>query len=278
MPSTTPSIYTRIRWWFQPYYQPKPRAPKPEPVPKPTPTAQAPESEAPPENKRAHKPVAAAEPEETIIAPEPEEVAEPAPEEIEEPEIEEEDDGDIPGVPRGTTYVPEKPGLTIRNMAEPLGDVWDDDVMPVPQEAWFYHDGNVHELFSHLVPGSAKTTQKRNDKARRKLQSLIKPIYDDVPTDRTHLMPFGYHANESDSRLLIHWDREQNRGPMNRFEDRQKKRNTAIYWLARVTHTADEARLRYAVWDAETMELLDDETFVMHDVVLDWAEDYDQDW
>lgn len=278
MPETAPSIYTRVRWWFQPYYQPRP--PKP-PEEKPAASTGSTTAEpSKPETGRARKPTVEIPADAPVSAVEDdsEQIEDTTVEEQSAPSIEETEEGDIPGVPRGVTYMPDSDGLRIRNMAEPLGDVWEDDVMPVPQEAWFYHDADVHELFSHLVPGSGQTTKKRNDKARRKLQSLIKPLYDDVPVDRTHLMPFGYHANESDSRLLIYWDRQQNRTVMRQFEDRQKKRTTAIYWLARVTHTSNEAQLRYAVWDAATLELLDDETFTMHDVVLDWAEDYEQDW
>lgn len=267
-----PSLYTRIRWFFQPYYQPRPDKPKKVVEPETAEPAKKPaiaEPVAPPASPEPPEPVI----EEPVVAA-PAEDAQP----YEATIIDESDEDNVPAVPPGVT-LPESrwskmTGFYIHNLDDPLGDIWDDDALPMPQQAWFYHDGSVHELFSHLLPGSARNFSGRRDDARKRLKPLIKPMYDSVPFDRTHLLPFGYHGVESDARLLIGWDREQNRKGMRLFEDRQKRRSVPIYWLARVSRTAFGAVLYYGVWDAKTMEKLDEETFEMSDTVFQWVDEF----
>lgn len=153
-------------------------------------------------------------------------------------------------------------GIYVNTLDEPLGEIWDKDKLPYPNHAWYYHDDRLHELFTHIIPGSSGHFRDRNDAHRKKLKPLIYPIQD-KPFDRTHLIPFGYHGVEDDNRLLIGWDSAQNQGGMNTFEQRQKRRPYPLYWLARVERTETGATLTYKVFRARDMALVDEQEFKM---------------
>ena len=272
------SLYTRLRWMIQPYYQPRPPKTKQE-KPAPEEKIQVPAdatSEATPAPAADEPPVAAEADQATAPS---EATGSDATTEAEI--IDEDEEEEIPAVAPGITLPPKMwssiNSFYIHDLDEPLGEVWSDDALPAPQQAWFHHDRSVHELFSHLIPGAAKMYSGRRLSSRNRLHPVIKPTYkDQTPYDRTHLLPFGYHGVESDPRLLIGWDRQMNQGPMRLFEERQKKRRKPIYWLARITRTPFGAIWYYGVWDAATMELLDEATWEMKDTVFDWKDEMDE--
>lgn len=43
--------------------------------------------------------------------------------------------------------------------------------------------------------------------------------------DRTHIVPIGFHGTESDNRLLVGWNSNQNRVQINKFEKKVRKFN-----------------------------------------------------
>lgn len=159
-------------------------------------------------------------------------------------------------------------GLTVTEMDRPLTAVWKRDRLPLPQHVWYYHDENTHELFSHLIPGSAQKATTRNNAVRKNMALLIAPRNGSY--DKTHLIPFGFHGSEASARLLIGWDSAQNRGPMNVFESEQKKRTEPFYWMVRVTKKERGAQLIYAVYDAVSLDLLAKKKFVMEDTEFKW--------
>lgn len=238
-------MYVRFRTWLQPYWRPKPK------------------------KTRAKKP------------------AEPQVVEIEEGLSEERSAGEgstaidpsVPlahqarpikprypkGVAPGETMDPrewsEAEGLTVLSYPHAMGEIWKNERLPKPMQVWYHHDDQVHELFSHLVPGSGFKFKERNRDARNRLKPLIMPRGQGKPFDRTHLIPIGYHGSEGDKRLLVGWDSAQNRGPMNDFEQRQKRRKVPIYWLARIKRTERGATLVYVTWDARNMNLLDSQEY-----------------
>lgn len=155
-------------------------------------------------------------------------------------------------------------GIYVTDLPDPMpDDILEMTLLPPAGHVWHYHDENTHELLSHLLPNRGFDFKGRNDQARKRLKAGIYPINNNKPFDRTHLIPFGYHGVEADPKLLIGWDSTQNQGPMNKFEQRQKKRTKPIFWLARVTKIPDGARLTYQVFDVKNHELVDEESYIM---------------
>lgn len=155
-------------------------------------------------------------------------------------------------------------GIFVTDLPDPMpDDILEMTVLPPAGHVWHYHDSTTHELLSHLLPERGFDFKGRNDQARKRLKAGIYPINNNKPYDRTHLIPFGYHGVEADPKLLVGWDSVQNQGPMNKFEQRQKKRKKPILWLARITKTPDGAALTYQVFDVKNHELIDEETYIM---------------
>lgn len=123
--------------------------------------------------------------------------------------------------------------------------------------AWCYHDQNVHQVVAHVAPKSGYLHKTRDDLARGRLRPQLWPRQN-KPFDRTHLLPIGYHGSENDPRLLVGWDSDANRGPFMHFEKKQKKRKQDIYWCTFITRLPRGARWQYFVYDASTLELLDE--------------------
>lgn len=229
------SFYAKIRSWAQPYW-----TPDPEKLPKPKPKQKL--EAKPADNKPVKEKPADTQP--------------AAPKKIQ-----------IEAVGRGETLqgkaMHEARGLRVVTFPRDLTDIWNGDMLPPPQHTWYYHSPTKHMLFSHLMPGSGYQFKERNNKARGRLRPLIYP-QSGKSFDRTHLIPFGYHGSEADARLLIGWDSQQNRGPMNDFEQRQKRHAFPIFWLCDVEKIQGGAKLTYMTWDARNMRLLDSAEFYMN--------------
>lgn len=121
---------------------------------------------------------------------------------------------------------------------------------PAYDTIWCYHSNEMHQVYGHFKPKAGFRYNKRDDKKRKQLKPLIFPMQD-KPFDRTHLIPIGYHNSENDRRLLIGWDSQQNRGPFNKFEQRQKKRQVPIYWLTEVVRTPVGAKWKFTIFSEE---------------------------
>lgn len=126
---------------------------------------------------------------------------------------------------------------------------------PAYDTIWCFHNDSMHQVYGHFKAKAGFRYKTRNDKKRKMLKPLIFPRQN-KPFDRTHLIPIGYHNSENDQRLLIGWDSKQNRGPFNKFEQRQKKRMIPIYWFTQVTKTPVGARWNFKIF-SEDGALLD---------------------
>lgn len=133
--------------------------------------------------------------------------------------------------------------------------------LPAPNWTWYHHDKRVHQLLSHLGPTMGYKFKERSSTQRKRLKPLIRIT--DRQYDRTHLIPFGYHGIESDPRLLIGFDSDMNRGPMNDYEIQQKSWNFPIFWACEVVRQSDhQMTLTYTVWDARTLKRVSQKSFV----------------
>lgn len=115
--------------------------------------------------------------------------------------------------------------FTIQQAYEQLADKEND-------EGIYFHNKEIHEVACRFGAGSSNRFQARSDKVRKKLKPLLFPNQD-MPFDRTHLIPVGYHGSENDNRLLVGWDSNQNRNAMRHFESEVAKMNEleSIIWI-----------------------------------------------
>ena len=155
-----------------------------------------------------------------------------------------------------------KAGVRIMSYSKPLDKAINFRTKPAVGSIYSYTSPTKIQAFAHFAPQAGFAYQGRNDGARKKLKPLVFPDPNawGKPFDRTHLIPVGFHGSESDSRLLIGWDSDQNRGPFNDFEKKQKKLKHPIYWLASVTRLKGGARWEYKIYNADTGELVDELT------------------
>ena len=138
-------------------------------------------------------------------------------------------------------------------------------VLPQEEEIWYYHSKVWHMVLAKLEPkqGYRFESKHRSNTKRKGLKPYIYPIQKQ-PYDRTHLIPFGYHGNEDDSRLLVGWNSKQNQQDLNHFELKQKKRPYAIYWLCAIKRLENGAQWNYRIFKADTMEQVDKLTIEYH--------------
>lgn len=148
--------------------------------------------------------------------------------------------------------------MKIITRKNPLHKVKELPNLPAGDEIWYYHSRNWHEVLARLEVGTGNRFKgkHRSNQNRRGLNPLLYPIQKQS-YDRTHLIPFGYHGNENDPRLLVGWNSEQNQKELNHFEAKQKKRPYAIYWLAAIRKTDDGAKWNYRIYRASDMTLVD---------------------
>lgn len=212
-----------IRTWFQPYYRPKPVKNKTKRATKPGSTKAG--STKAGVTKKAPAPVSPPS-------------KQPAP---------------TPGA---------QPPIRIVDYPKPLDKVASFTSKPGLNRIWCYHDSTRHQVAAHLGPGTGYKFRERSDVERRKLKPSVFPIQN-VPFDRTHLIPIGYHGSENDHRLLIGWESEANRNQFNDFEQKQKARKQPILWTVFVTKTAEGATWDYTVYDSVSMKKLDHLTHKM---------------
>ncbi|HBK5747161.1 MULTISPECIES: hypothetical protein [Enterococcus] len=113
--------------------------------------------------------------------------------------------------------------------------------------AYFYHDKSKHQIAIKFNPKSSWRYQARDDLKRRKLRPMLYPEGKEA-FDRTHIVPIGFHGTESDNRLLVGWNSNQNRVQINKFEKKVRKFNDrkTILWFADICKQPDGT----AKWEA----------------------------
>lgn len=168
-----------------------------------------------------------------------------------------------------TSLSGEKMGMKVLSVPKPLDKPLSLKTKPKPNTIWTYHDKKRHQTFGHYLPQSGFKYRARNNEERAKLKGWIKPR-NRGQTHRTHLVPFGYHGSESDPRLVIFWDAEQNKNELNDFEQKAKAISRPIYWHADVRRTQYGAAWRYTVYDVETLQKLDTVTLKLDNTIFHW--------
>lgn len=113
---------------------------------------------------------------------------------------------------------------------------------------YYYHDSDYHQIAVKFEPRSIKDEYKtRDDAERKKLKPLLFPKQN-VPFDRTHVIPVGYHGSESDKRLLVGFNSEINQNELKDFEIRVANINKSktILWFVSIEKQLDGS----ALWNA----------------------------
>lgn len=114
--------------------------------------------------------------------------------------------------------------------------------------AYYHHSKDRHQIAVKFEPASGFRYYKRNDLKRKKFNPLIYPKYGS--SDKTHLIPVGFHGSENDPRLLIGWSSKLNRGEIKKHEEKiitinkdytvlwfidiKKAENDSAYWTSTV--------------------------------------------
>lgn len=145
--------------------------------------------------------------------------------------------------------------IKILTVNQPLNDGRKFKNLPKINSIWCYSDNNTIQAFGHFKMGRGYNFVKRNNNRRKKLIPKVYPKQN-VPFDRTHLIPFGYHNSERDSRLLVGWDSKQNQGPLNEFEQKMKKLPFNILWLTIIEKKDFGAIWKYRIYRASDRKLV----------------------
>ena len=161
--------------------------------------------------------------------------------------------------------------MTVITQSQPFLRVDALDFLPADGEIWYYHDKKATAVFAKINAGElARLDGKgfRNTKDRKNLKADIYPAYwasnnnqnKGLPREKwvhaTHLLPFGLHGQEGDSRLLVQWLGKQNTNEMNAFEQEVKKIPFSIYWMTVILRTSEGAKWYYKIYRAEDMKLI----------------------
>lgn len=157
-------------------------------------------------------------------------------------------------------------GFYIKTQDLPLEHYVREHVFPKEGHMFFFRNNSRHEILMTCVPAMTHKLfegAERSNYERGKLRSLVKCC--DVPVDRTHLIPFGYHGQESDSRLVIMWPSQDNRGTLNDFERSVAKLAQCVTWHVSIDKLDNGVMWSSTVYDAKTGEtLMTHEPLVFH--------------
>lgn len=128
-----------------------------------------------------------------------------------------------------------------------------------PRVTFYWHDDTQHQIAVKFDKNGIKEEYKpRSNKERRQLEPLIKP-YRIENTDRTHVIPIGYHGSENDQRLLIRFDSHINQVKLKNFEEQASKINKKqpILWFVDIQKQDNDSVKWYAsVWDEQGKVIL----------------------
>lgn len=145
--------------------------------------------------------------------------------------------------------------IKILTVNQPLNNGGRFKNLPKINTIWCYNDENTIQAFGHFEMGQGYKFINRNNGRRKKLVPKVYPKQD-VPFDRTHLIPFGYHNSERDSRLLVGWDSRQNQGVLNEFEQKIKKLPFDILWLTIIERKDFGASWKYRIYRKSDRKLV----------------------
>lgn len=125
---------------------------------------------------------------------------------------------------------------------------------------WYFHNDRYHQLTVKYDKGSGKRYQARNGGKRQKIKKDLL-LFPKVPSyDMTHLHNVGFHGSDSDLRLLVGWNSDQNRKSMRLFEEEivalnQKK---PIFWYVSIELQDDySAKWNSVVYDLDGVVVLE---------------------
>ncbi|PTK46096.1 hypothetical protein BUZ69_07990 [Staphylococcus saprophyticus] len=128
-----------------------------------------------------------------------------------------------------------------------------------PRVTFYWHDDTQHQIAVKFDKNGIKEEYKpRSNKERRQLEPLITP-YRVENTDRTHVIPIGYHGSENDQRLLIRFDSHINQVKLKNFEEQASKINKKqpILWFVDIQKQDNDSVKWYAsVWDEQGKVIL----------------------
>lgn len=151
--------------------------------------------------------------------------------------------------------------VVLRRVNKALLNPWKikDERQPKIDEIYYFHDEKYHQVWAHFGKGAYDRFHERSDKERRKLKSLIIPVDNNEPSDRTHVIPFGFHGSEKDNILVVEWNGEQNKNDFNNFEQEAKNYNKShpIFWYTSILNAAQNVLVwEYKIFDADTKQLV----------------------
>lgn len=112
---------------------------------------------------------------------------------------------------------------------------------------YFIHTDTHHQLAIRFEKGSTWKYYERSNKRRSKLRPLIE-YKSKGNSDKTHLIPVGFHGSENDERLLIDFDSTINRTQLRKFEEYIGDVNARedILWFIDIQRQLDDS----VVWNA----------------------------
>ncbi|MFW3634616.1 hypothetical protein [Staphylococcus caprae] len=127
--------------------------------------------------------------------------------------------------------------------------------------AYYFHSSTKHQIAARFEPASGFRYYKRNDIKRKNFKPVIYNKYS--ASDKTHLIPVGFHGSENDPRLLIGWSRKLNRGGIKKHEEKviNINKDYTIFWFVDVEKTSNgSAKWTSTVW-FEDGNIVDKKTF-----------------
>lgn len=141
--------------------------------------------------------------------------------------------------------------IRVYNCTKPLTDAIKSRNKPGPDKVYCYRGPQRVQVFACFAPGSGRRWTNRDDAARKQLRPVLYPNLGEA-FDRTHLIPIGFHGSENDPRLVVGWDKDQNRNLLKKFEQRAIDLNQKIpiYWMTEIEKTPKGAIWRYRIFDA----------------------------
>lgn len=209
-------------------------------------------------------------------------------------------------------YKDDKPRLPIHNInPSHENDINVYDIIEDPEalknlaknEIYYSQNDNKYQVIARLSAGGrnrfARYDEAKEQKLRKSVhsRSRITPLIRDDKEgrdmakkdpqgfgtigkglDATHIIPFGYHGSESDTRLLIMFPSSYNRGVMKRAENKASNWHNDVIWFASI-----EIKYKVDGYEEEKIPLYDEEgnptgeyspevkrTFYQNGRYLDW--------
>lgn len=126
---------------------------------------------------------------------------------------------------------------------------------------YFIHTDNHHQLAVRFEENSAWKYYERSNKRRVKLRPLIE-YTKKGSSDRTHLIPIGFHGSENDECLLIDFNSTINRQNLKKFEEYVSGVNekSEVLWFIDIVRQNDDSVIWNAVvWDEDGRIIIEDQ-------------------